>query len=51
MTTILALLVVAALFALLAHFASNDRFSAGPVPHDRFRDSDAWLFHDITRLP
>jgi hypothetical protein len=51
MTTLLALLVIAALFALLAWFTSNDRFSAGPLPHDRFRDNDAWLFHDTPRLP
>lgn len=50
MTSILALLALTALFALLVRFASNDRFSAGPLPHDRFRDSNAWLFQDLRRL-
>lgn len=48
MTTTLVLLAVTAGFALLVHLARNDRFT-GPAPLDRFRDSNGFLFHDLTR--
>lgn len=50
MTSILAFLVLAAFFGLLARYTSNDRFSSGPRPHDRFADSDAWMFHGVRRI-
>lgn len=49
MTSILALLALVTFFALLVRFTSNDRFSAGPRPHDRFRDSDVWIQRDLHR--
>jgi hypothetical protein len=50
MTSILALAALIALVALLVRYTRNDRFSAGPLPHDRFRDSDTWLFQAPRRL-
>ncbi len=50
MTSILALLALVAFFVLLVRFASNDRFSSGPRPHDRFGNSDAWLLHGVRRI-
>jgi hypothetical protein len=49
MTTVLVLLALIAGFAGLVHLTRNDRFS-GPTPHDRFRDADGWLVHDLRNL-
>jgi hypothetical protein len=50
MTSILALAALIAGFALLARYARHDRFSTGPLPHDRFRDADGFLVTGIRRL-
>lgn len=50
MTSILVLLALATLFVLLVVFTRNDRFTSGPLPHDRFRHNDAWLFHGDRRI-
>ena len=42
MTTILVLLLLAGLFGLLAAYSLT-----APVPHDRFRNSEGFLLHQI----